>query len=64
MFMEEMQAPLEALLFVRGEPVTAVQLKEILQIDEESLAELLALYAKTLEERGSGLMLPRVAGGF
>ena len=64
MFMEEMQAPLEALLFVRGEPVTAVQLKEILQVDEESLAELLALYAKTLEERGSGLMLHRVAGGF
>ena len=43
MFMEEMQAPLEALLFVRGEPVTAMQLKEILQVDEESLAELLAL---------------------
>ena len=64
MFMEEMQAPLEALLFVRGEPVTAMQLKEILQVDEESLAELLALYAKTLEERGSGLMLHRVAGGF
>lgn len=64
MFMEEMQAPLEALLFVRGEPVTAVQLREILQVDEESLAELLALYAKTLEERGSGLMLHRVAGGF
>ena len=64
MFMEEMQAPLEALLFVRGEPVTAVQLREILQVDEESLDELLALYAKTLEERGSGLMLHRVAGGF
>ena len=64
MFMEEMQAPLEALLFVRGEPVTAVQLREILQVDEESLDELLALYAKTLEERGSGLMLHCVAGGF
>ena len=64
MFMEEMQAPLEALLFVRGEPVTAAQLREILEIDEESFAELLALYEKTLEERGSGLMLHRVAGGF
>ena len=64
MFMEEMQAPLEALLFVRGEPVTAAQLREILEIGEESFAELLALYEKTLEERGSGLMLHRVAGGF
>ena len=64
MFMEEMQAPLEALLFARGEPVTAAQLEEILQLDEESLAELLALYQETLEERKSGLMLHRVAGGF
>ena len=59
-----MQAPLEALLFARGEPVTAAQLREILQVDEESLTELLALYEKTLAERGSGLMLHRVAGGF
>ena len=64
MFMEEMQAPLEALLFARGEPVTAGQLREILQVDEESLTELLALYEKTLAERGSGIMLHRVAGGF
>lgn len=64
MFMEEMQAPLEALLFVRGEPVTMEQLKAILQLDEESLAELLALYKENLEKRGSGLMLQRVAGGF
>ena len=64
MFMEEMQAPLEALLFARGEPVTAAQLEEILQLDEESLAELLALYQETLEGRKSGLMLHRVAGGF
>ena len=64
MFMEEMQAPLEALLFARGEPVTAAQLREILQVDEESLTELLALYEKTLAERGSGIMLHRVAGGF
>ena len=41
MFMEEMQAPLEALLFVRGEPVTAVQLREIMQVDAyvQKLAE-------------------------
>ena len=64
MFMEEMQAPREALLFARGEPVTAGQLREILQVDEESLTELLALYEKTLAERGSGIMLHRVAGGF
>ncbi len=64
MLIEKMQAPLEALLFVRGEPMTAKQLGEILQIDEENLAILLKLYEKTLEERNSGLMLHRIAGGF
>lgn len=62
--MEELRAPLEALLFARGEPVTAVQLQEILQVDAESLEEILELLKKNLEERKSGLMLHCVAGGY
>ena len=61
--MEDLQAPLEALLFARGEPVTMTQLQAILQVDAESLEEVLELLKKSLEARKSGLMLHCVAGG-
>ena len=62
--MEDLQAPLEALLFARGEPVTMTQLQAILQVDAERLEEVLELLKKSLEARKSGLMLHCVAGGY
>ena len=62
--MNELTGALEAVLFASGEPVSMESLKEILGIDAENLRELAAAYSKQLEERGSGLQLQQVAGGW
>ena len=62
--MNELTGALEALLFASGEPVSMESLKEILGIDAENVRELAAAYSKQLEERGSGLQLQQVAGGW
>lgn len=64
MFLEDLQAPLEALLFASGEPVSEEKLISILQIDKEDLTELLAMLSYTLKERKSALFLRKVAGGW
>ena len=64
MFMNELTGALEAVLFASGEPVSMESLKEILGIDAENVRELAAAYSKQLEERGSGLQLQQVAGGW
>ena len=62
--MTELTGALEAVLFASGEPVSMESLKEILGIDAENVRELAAAYSKQLEERGSGLQLQQVAGGW
>ena len=62
--MNELTGALEAVLFASGEPVSMESLKEILGIDAENVRELAAASSKQLEERGSGLQLQQVAGGW
>ena len=64
MFMNALTGAFEAVLFASGEPVSMESLKEILGIDAENVRELAAAYSKQLEERGSGLQLQQVAGGW
>ena len=62
--MNNLIAPLEAVLFASGEPVATQQLMEILSIDEENVHELIEVFDARLKERESGLMLQQVAGGW
>ena len=62
MFMNNLIAPLEAVLFASGEPVATQQLMEILSIDEENVHELIEVFDARLKERESGLMLRLAAG--
>ena len=64
MNLDELMAPLEAVLFASGDPVSAQQLMEIFGIDIESLDELVEALQKSLDERGSGIMVQHVAGGW
>jgi segregation and condensation protein B len=55
---------LEALLFVSDEPVTAVALAQALGVDRREADELCDELGRVYEERGSGLVLRSVAGGW
>jgi segregation and condensation protein B len=54
----------EALLFLSPEPVSAAELAEAIEVDEESVAGALDELEKRLEGDGRGIRLRRVAGGF
>ena len=64
MFMNELTGAFEAVLFASGEPVSMESLREILGIDAENVRELAEACSRQLEERGSGLQLQQVAGGW
>jgi segregation and condensation protein B len=55
---------LEALLFVSDEPLTAAVLAQALEVDRRSAEALCDHLQQQLEERGSGLVLRNVAGGW
>jgi len=55
---------LEALLFISDEPLGAAVLGQALDLDRRKTDELCASLAGELEERGSGLVLRNVAGGW
>jgi|SRR5690554_35069 len=57
-------AALEAILFVTEAPVPAGELAEVLEITTEDVDQLLTELGRRLEERGSGLTLRSVAGGW
>lgn len=57
-------AALEAILFVTEAPVPARELAEVLELSAEAVESLLTRLAADLEERGSGLTLRHVAGGW
>jgi segregation and condensation protein B len=55
---------LEALFFVSDEPLTAPVLAQALDLDRRAVQSLCDRLARELEERGSGLVLRNVAGGW
>lgn len=55
---------LEALFFVSDEPIPASVLAQTLEIDRRTVEALCDRLAERLEERGSGLVLRNVAGGW
>jgi segregation and condensation protein B len=55
---------LEALLFVSDEPVTAVVLGQALGVERREVDELCEALARSYEERGAGIVLRGVAGGW
>ena len=55
---------IEALLFVSDEPVSAMTLADMLEIDLPSTQEALDVLAKRLSEQDAGIQLREVAGGW
>lgn len=55
---------LEALLFVSDEPVAAVVLATALDLERREAEELCEELARSYEDRGAGLVLRNVAGGW
>jgi segregation and condensation protein B len=55
---------LEALLFVSDEPLSATVVAQALDLDRRRADELCESLARDLEDRGSGLVLRNVAGGW
>jgi segregation and condensation protein B len=55
---------LEALLFVSDEPATAVALAQALGVERRVAEELCEELARSYEDRGGGLVLRNVAGGW
>ena len=55
---------LEALLFVSDEPLTSAVIAQALDLDRPSADRLCDRLANDLEQRGSGLVLRNVAGGW
>lgn len=57
-------AALEAVLFVTEHPVPARELGEVLELPAARVEELLTQLDEQLRERGAGLVLRKVAGGW
>jgi segregation and condensation protein B len=57
-------AAVEAILFVTEAPVPIGELAEVLELPQKRVEELLAELGEELEQRGSGLVLRQVAGGW
>jgi len=55
---------IEALFFVSDEPLTASVLAQALEVDRRTAERMCDQLARDLEERGSGLVLRNVAGGW
>jgi segregation and condensation protein B len=61
---EALRPTVEALLFLSPEPVSAAELAEAIEIDEEEVAGALEQLEARLEEGGRGVRLRRIAGGY
>jgi len=57
-------AALEAILFVTEAPVPVGELAEVLEVPKDRVEEMLESLTRELEDRGSGLVLRQVAGGW
>lgn len=60
----ELRRALEAMLFVSDEPVSAVVLALSLGVERRVVEELCDELARAYEERGAGLVLRNIAGGW
>lgn len=60
----QLEGALEALLFVTDEPVSAVTLASMLEVETSQVTEALKALSASLEERGRGIQLLQVAGGW
>lgn len=61
---ESLPAALEALLFVTDEPVNAITLAQMLEVETSAVQEALASLRASLEEQNRGIQLMQVAGGW
>lgn len=61
---KELRAALEALLFASGSEAEPRRLMAALDVSPDELDELVACLQESLEQRGSGLAVLKVAGGF
>ncbi len=61
---DESARAIEALLFLAEEPLTEASLAQIVERPRSDIARLVPAIAAAYEERGSGLVLRRVAGGW
>ncbi len=55
---------IEALLFLSPDPVSAAELAEAIEVDEEGVAAALDDLERSLNDDGRGVQLRRVAGGY
>ena len=60
----ELMALVEALIFVADEPITAKLLAEVLDEERESIEAAIEEVVREYAERGSGLQLREIAGGW
>lgn len=60
----ELMALVEALIFVADEPITAKLLAEVLDEERESIEAAIEEVVQEYAERGSGLQLREIAGGW
>lgn len=64
MFYQHLKGHIEALLFASGSPVTVDKLAQILEIDGENVAALLAELKQDMDSAERGITLVEVAGGY
>ena len=64
MFYEHLKGNIEAVLFAAGQPVSEVQLAEMLSVEKEHIRILLAQMKSEMEDAKRGLTILEVAGGY
>ena len=64
MFYEHLKGNIEAVLFAAGQPVSEVQLAEMLSVEKEHIRILLAQMKSEMEDANRGLTILEVAGGY
>jgi segregation and condensation protein B len=60
----ELQALIEAMLFVAEDPIPITEIAEVLEQPHSVIAEELAAYSADLDESGRGLVLREIGGGW
>lgn len=61
---EQLPAALEALLFVTDEPVNAITLAQMLEVETSTVQEALVALSEKFEQENRGIQLLQVAGGW
>ncbi|WP_182187894.1 SMC-Scp complex subunit ScpB [Pectinatus frisingensis] len=64
MFYEKLKAPLEAMLFICGDPLSCNQISSILGIDQESIDALIAELQNDMNGTGRGLTIKKIADSY